>query len=108
MKTAVAQLVLALAGAACAQTFCGGLSDPYCDHTRCRLHSYPYEDRCTVRVIDYPPVKKAESLKPDRKEDSNDPLRNRLEKRMAEISADGFIRTNTILIDIAPGLAPKN
>lgn len=108
MKIAAAQLVFALAGTACAQTFCGGLSDPYCNHTRCRIHNYPYEDRCTIRVIDYPAKKKQELLEAEKRPLNNDPLQNRLARRMEVIATTNFVSTNAIPIDMAPGLAPKN
>jgi hypothetical protein len=104
----IAVALLGLAGAGTAQTFCGGLSDPYCDHARCRIHGYPYEDRCTVRVVDYPPRKKPELLEAEKKQLTDNPLQNRLTRRMEDIATTNYIRTNSIPINMAPGLAPEN
>jgi hypothetical protein len=58
-----------------------------------------------VRVIDYPLVEKKEPLEQIDKLSADDPLQARLSKRMAATRATNFISTNTIPINMAPGLA---
>ena len=111
MSCKIQRLIVTLfciAGAGFSQTIHCGVSDAYCDHYLCRLYGYPCDQRYTVRVLDYPLVEKPELLDPVKKFPVSDPFQTRLDKRMAAISATNFVSTNTIPINIAPGLAPKN
>jgi hypothetical protein len=111
MSWKIQPLIVALfciAGAGLSQTVRCGVYDPYCDHYRCRIHGYPCDERYTVRVFDYPAIKKPEILEPINKLSADDPLQARLSKRMAATSATNFVSTNTIPINMAPGLsAPR-
>lgn len=97
-------ILTGLAGAGLAQTFHGGFSDSYCDHRLCRMYGYPCEDQYTVHVLDYPPGKKSGELEPEKKRTDPDPLKARLSKRMEAIGGESFVNTNTIPINMAPGL----
>jgi hypothetical protein len=108
MRYKIQILIVALfciAGTGLSQTVRCGVYDTYCDHYRCRIHGYPCDDRYTVRVIDYPLVEKKETLEQIDKLSADDPLQARLSKRMAATRATNFISTNTIPINMAPGLA---
>ena len=97
-------ILTSLAGAGLAQTFHGEFSDSYCDHRLCRMYGSPCEDRYTMRVPDCPPGKKSVELKPEEKLTDPDPLEARLSKRMEVIGGETFVNTNTIPINMAPGL----
>ncbi|MFA6172873.1 MAG: hypothetical protein WC701_04245 [Kiritimatiellales bacterium] len=103
-------LLLCSAGTGFSQMFHGdvGVMDmcyPYCRHD---LYGYPCEHDYTLRVIDYPAIKKPVTLEPVKKSPVDDPFRTRLDKRMTVIDSAGFVNTNTVPIEIAPGLAPRN
>jgi len=101
-------LLLCIAGTGFAQTVHCGISETDFEHRMHDLYGYPYEDRYTVRVLDYPLLKKPETLEPVKKFPVSDPFQAQLDKRMTAISATNFISTNTTPINIAPGLVPKN
>lgn len=103
--------MMCTAEAGFAQTFHygAGFTDryhPYClyDHD-----GFPCEHRYTVSLLDQiAPAEKPVKLDPAKKIPTDDPLRARQKKRMTVIDSTNFVNTNTVQIEIAPGLTPKN
>jgi hypothetical protein len=103
-------LLLCSAGTGFSQTLHYGVevTDMYCPYCLYHHDGYPCEHRYTVSLLDYPIVKKPAKLEPVKKPPVDNPLRIRLEKRMAEIDSTNFVKTNTVPMEIVPGLTPKN
>ncbi len=99
-------LLLFSASAGYAQTLRCGVTDRTCDHYPYDPYGYPCDQYRTVSVLELPIKEKSETLQPDKKTPSINPLQSRLEKRMSAIESATFINTSTNRMEIVPGLIP--
>lgn len=91
------------------QTFsCNTSAATGCRHCLYDAYGYPCEHRYTVSVLEIPAKEKSFLLEPTGKPPPGDPLQTRLTRRMAVINSSGFTNTDTLAIQMAPGLTPKS